>query len=139
MATRKELIKKYDEMAAAYAKHGLAHEAKINKSFSVDLQEMENIFDRVETWAEQRNLHKQFPSNQMLKVMEEVGELAQGLVKGNETQMVDSIGDTIVTLIVLAAQLDYRAEDCLEFAYDEIKDRKGKIVNGSFIKESDLS
>ncbi|WP_244999796.1 PD-(D/E)XK nuclease family protein [Macrococcoides bohemicum] len=51
----------------------------------------------------------------------------------------DGIGDTIVTLIILAQQHGMTIEECLQYAYDEIKGRKGKTINGTFIKESDLS
>lgn len=78
------------------------------------------------------------PTKQMLKLMEEVGELAQGLVKNKHAQVVDSIGDIYVVLTILSMQLDIDLEYCVNVAYKEIEDRKGKMVNGTFIKESDL-
>ncbi len=71
----------------------------------------------------------------MIKVVEEVGELAAALLKNNESGIVDSIGDSFVTLIILSAQLGLDPTQCLNAAYKEIADRKGKTVNGTFIKE----
>lgn len=50
----------------------------------------------------------------------------------------DAIGDTLVTIIVLAHQLDLDVTKCLGVAYEEIKSRKGKMINGTFVKEDDL-
>ena len=89
-------------------------------------------------WAQKRNLiHRDNANKQMLKVMEEVGELAAALAKGKELETVDAIGDSFVTLIILAAQLGYDPELCLEAAYNEIANRKGKTVNGVFLKNDD--
>lgn len=93
---------------------------------------------QIERWAEERNLDTADPTKQMLKLIEEVGELAQGLVKNKHAQVVDSIGDIYVVLTILSMQLDIDLEYCVNVAYKEIEDRKGKMVNGTFIKESDL-
>ncbi|ARD75544.1 MazG-like family protein [Staphylococcus shinii] len=102
---------------------------------------MSNLIDltkKIEQWAEDKELHEADPNKQMLKVVEEIGELSQGLVKGNSEQIKDSIGDAYVTLVILALQLGLPIEDCTAYAYEEIKDRKGEMRNGSFIKEADL-
>ena len=94
------------------------------------------LFLAIEDWAEQRNIIS--PENrgrQALKVMEEVGETMAALARGNHAELKDGIGDSIVTLIILAAQSGFSAHDCLHSAYNEIKDRKGKTVDGVFIKE----
>ena len=67
--------------------------------------------------------------------MEEVGELSSALLKSNKPEQEDAIGDIQVVLIILSAQLgiDYKAS--LESAYEVIKNRKGKTVDGTFIKE----
>lgn len=96
------------------------------------------LTNQIERWAEERNLDTSDPTKQMLKLMEEVGELAQGLVKNKHAQVVDSIGDIYVVLTILSMQLDIDLEYCVNVAYKEIEDRKGKMVNGTFIKESDL-
>lgn len=92
----------------------------------------------IKQWAEDRNLHTADPNKQALKLGEEFGELCQGLAKGNKELVIDSIGDMYIVMTILSMQLGVNIEDCIEVAYDEIKDRKGKMINGVFIKESDL-
>jgi len=72
----------------------------------------------------------------MLKVMEEVGETAGALAKNNTAELKDGIGDSFVTLIILAKQCGFSAEECLQAAYDVIKNRTGKTVNGVFVKDA---
>ena len=87
-------------------------------------------------WANERGLLK--PENhlkQMGKMVSEVGELCDAIIKEDKNGQIDGIGDVLVTLIILANQLGYDIEDCLEVAYTEIKNRKGKNINGTFIKE----
>lgn len=99
----------------------------------------ENLHDAVVRWGYVRNIinvkntHKQF-----MKVTEELGELAEGINKDNQGQIKDSLGDILVTLIILSKDLDVDLLDCLRGAYDVIKDRTGKTVNGVFVKEEDL-
>lgn len=75
---------------------------------------------------------------QFMKVTEELGELAEGINKDKPEQVKDSLGDVLVTLILLAEGLNLNLLDCLNFAWGEIKDRKGEVKDGSFVKESDL-
>lgn len=93
---------------------------------------------KIEQWAKDRNLHTADPSKQVMKLGEEFGELCQAYVKNKESQLKDSIGDMYVVITILSLQLGLDVEDCIQMAYDEIKDRKGKMVNGVFIKEEDL-
>lgn len=89
----------------------------------------------VTNWAEDKDiLHRENSTKQLLKVLEEVGETAGALLKGNETELKDGIGDSFVTLIILAGQLGYTPQECLHQAWDEIKDRTGKTKNGVFVK-----
>jgi NTP pyrophosphatase (non-canonical NTP hydrolase) len=102
------------------------------------MESTDKLIQSVELWADQRGLL--VPENrprQMLKVMEEVGETAAALARGNRRELKDGIGDSIVTLIILAAQSGFTATECLEAAYNEIKGRKGKTVDGVFVKESE--
>ena len=92
----------------------------------------------IEHWATVRGLDVADPNKQMLKLMEEVGELAEGLAKDNRYQVIDSIGDVYVVLTILSMQLNLDVKGCVLKAYEEIKDRKGKMVNGVYVKESDL-
>src|SRR5699024_9422429 len=99
---------------------------------------LNELTQKIEQWAIDKGLDEAQPEKQMLKLVEEVGELAQGLAKGNLDLVVDSIGDVYVVLKVLSMQLDLNLSDCVSEAYDEIKDRKGKMVDGVFVKEEDL-
>lgn len=88
-------------------------------------------------WAHIRGLLK--PENdlkQFAKLISEAGELGDALIKNDEREIMDGIGDTLVCLIILSAQRGYDIEDCLDFAYKEIENRKGKTINGTFIKEA---
>lgn len=75
---------------------------------------------------------------QFMKVTEELGELAEGINKDKPEQVKDSLGDVLVTLILLAEDLGLNLLDCLNSAWNEIKDRKGEVKDGSFVKEEDL-
>jgi len=99
---------------------------------------MDNLIKNIETWSISRGLHKSDSSKQYLKVAEEVGEVASALARGQVEELKDGIGDVIVTLIILAQQHELTLEECLDHAYNEIKDREGKMVNGVFIKKGDL-
>ena len=154
---------------------------------------MQELTSKIEQWADERQLLTADPVKQMLKLFEEVGEIASGLARGNSDEVKDGIGDTKVVLTILKKQienvgideadgalddllwlimsvglmaegvirgregsvLDYiedaehklsnlatsagtNIEECTTLAYDEIKDRKGKMLNGVFVKEADL-
>jgi len=71
----------------------------------------------------------------MGKMVSEVGELCDAIIKDDKNGQIDGIGDVLVTLIILSHQLGYDVEDCLMVAYNEIKNRKGETINGTFIKE----
>lgn len=99
---------------------------------------LDNLFGLIKDWAVERGLDKADPYKQMLKLMEEVGELAQGMAKGKQEQIEDSIGDIVVVLIVLSLQMNLSLKDCVELAYQEIKNRKGRMINGVFVKEFEI-
>ena len=86
-------------------------------------------------WAKQRELlSPENAKSQYLKFIEESGELARGILKADATETEDAFGDVLVTLIILAEQLGYNLERCLQTAYNEIKSREGKTIGGTFIK-----
>jgi NTP pyrophosphatase (non-canonical NTP hydrolase) len=94
---------------------------------------------KVIDWANERNLiHEENAKTQFIKLIEEVGEMGKSLLKNNKEQLKDDFGDVQIVLIILAEQLGIDLDECLELAYNEIKDRKGKMIGGSFVKESDL-
>lgn len=103
------------------------------------MKDLNKLTYLISQWATERKLDEAQPEKQMLKLIEEVGELAQGLAKANLDQVIDSIGDVYVVLTILAMQIDLDIKECIEQAYEEIKNRKGKTVNGVFIKEEDLN
>ena len=96
------------------------------------------VFKSIEQWASDRNLIEgSSPQAQFVKLAEEFGELAEGIAKGRNALVLDSIGDMIVVLTVIAKQYNTSIEECSNLAYAEIKDRKGRMIDGIFIKESD--
>jgi len=100
------------------------------------MKQFDELILQVGNWAYDKGLVKrENASKQMIKVMEEVGETAGALLKGNETELKDGIGDSFVTLIILAEQLGYTPQECLEAAWEEIKNRKGETKDGVFVKD----
>lgn len=97
----------------------------------------EQLTLRLNEWRKQRNLAD--PKAQTMKVMEEVGELSAAINKQNREKLIDSLGDTLVTVILLAQMEGLDPTKCLESAWQVIADRKGKTVNGSFVKSEDLT
>ena len=96
-------------------------------------------FDAVIAWAEDRDLIAgSTPQAQFCKLIEEVGELAEAISKSRAAQVPDAIGDTLVVLTILAAQHGLTPEYCLETAWEQIKDRRGRLIGGTFVKEEDL-
>ena len=102
-----------------------------------------DLVAKINEWAISHGLDKGNPKIEWMKVTEEVGEIRDVFLKPNdfddpELALKDAIGDSIVTLVVLCLQLGYDVEECLKIAYNNIKERKGKMVNGTFVKEEDL-
>lgn len=99
-------------------------------------RELKMIFPLIRQWANDRNLiNGAAPKDQMLKLSEEMGELSKAVGKTDTPEIIDGIGDCVVVLTILAAQYDLDIEDCINSAYNEIKDRKGRMINGLFVKE----
>ena len=93
-------------------------------------------FDLIREWAEDRGLYaKGDPKTQALKLVEEVGETCRAIIKEDYEEVIDGIGDCVVVLTNLAELMDVSIEDCIAAAYDEIKDRTGKMNNGTFKKD----
>jgi NTP pyrophosphatase (non-canonical NTP hydrolase) len=97
---------------------------------------MDELIQNVINWAEDKNIDNYDNRQaQMIKVIEEVGETASAILKDDIDAVADGIGDSLVTLIILSIQMGYHPEYCLNKAWEEIKDRKGKTINGTFIKD----
>ena len=93
-------------------------------------------FDLIREWAETRGLYNEGdPKTQTLKLMEEAGEICRAVLKKDEPEIIDGIGDCVVVLTNLAHLCDTSIEECIEAAYSEIKGRSGKMVNGTFKKD----
>jgi NTP pyrophosphatase (non-canonical NTP hydrolase) len=97
---------------------------------------MNELIKKVAQWHHDRNLIEgASDKDQFCKLIQEAGELSDNICKGKDVS--DDIGDMIVVLINIAERNNLTLEECLERAWDDIKDRKGKMVDGIFIKEGD--
>lgn len=92
--------------------------------------------DRIRGWAEARNLIRGSDvKSQFVKLMEEAGELAQAIAKQKDDEFADALGDMFVVMTILADQKGLQIEECIAGAWDEIKDRRGKLIDGVWVKE----
>lgn len=100
--------------------------------------QLTNEFEPIRTWARERNLYeKGDPKTQCLKLQEEVGELSKAILKNDAYEFVDAIGDCVVVLTNLAALNGMQIEYCINSAYNVISKRKGKMQNGTFVKDAE--
>jgi len=96
-------------------------------------QELEAL---VIAWATQKGiLEKGTPKGQALKTWEETDELIQAIEDNNPEEIVDALGDILVTIIIQAEMQGLSLTECLESAYNVIAKRTGKMVDGQFIKD----
>jgi NTP pyrophosphatase (non-canonical NTP hydrolase) len=92
--------------------------------------------DAVWGWATERNLiDGSTIEGQLDKLCEEMQELRDAIAKHDSRETQDAIGDCVVVLTVICEKLNLSLRRCMSAAFDEIKDRKGKMVNGQFVKE----
>lgn len=99
----------------------------------------EGLSENINKWAIERGLDKSDAKAQLLKLQEEVGELVSGHLKDNKDVIKDSLGDIQVVLIIYCLQNGLNYKECLEDAYNVIKNRKGKLSDtGAFVKEEDI-
>ncbi len=88
-------------------------------------------------WAIDRELFKQSgPRNQLVKLHEEFTELSTAIDSNNRDDVIDAIGDMMVVLTMISHMYYTNLTACYNSAYEEIKDRKGKMINGLFVKEN---
>ena len=98
---------------------------------------MQELINKIEQWAEDRNLiNGSDAKNQFHKLIQECGELSDSICKQKDAS--DDIGDIFVVLVIMCKQLGLDFNECVQVAYNDIKDRKGKMIDGVFVKESDL-
>jgi len=121
----KKLFANQDEMIDYYSK----------KAIDCDNCE-ESLFDCIRAWANERGLYdKGDPRTQYIKLMEETGEIGRAILKNDTDEIIDGIGDAVVVLTNLAELVGVPIEECMQTAYDVISKRKGKMINGTFVKE----
>ena len=93
------------------------------------------LIDQVKQWFLDRNMQELNGIGQLEKLKEEVDELVDARLKDDRPEEIDAVGDILVVLIGYCMQRDLDIFECLQVAYDEIKERKGRVINGVFIKE----
>ena len=94
------------------------------------------IFECIREWADERGLYdKGDPKTQYIKLMEEAGETGKAILNNDMPEIIDGIGDMVVVLTNLAELAGTSIEECISAAYKEIALRKGKMINGTFVKD----
>jgi NTP pyrophosphatase (non-canonical NTP hydrolase) len=114
------------------------YEAFFNQDHNPPKQvNLTNYFPLIRDWAQERGIYDKGNSHtQYVKLMEEAGELAEALLKRDAYEIKDAIGDMVVVLTNLAELEGMQIESCIESAYQEIANRKGKMENGTFVKQT---
>ena len=94
------------------------------------------MFSRIREWAQDRGLYDEGNAHtQYVKLQEEAGELAKALLKNDKPEIIDAIGDMVVVLTNLSHMQGVTIEECIDSAYKVISKRKGKMINGTFVKD----
>jgi len=136
----KERCYVYNKAFARWFDNNDAHETRTG-GIMMDYRENgidmpKSHFDLIRKWASERGLYTQGdPKTQALKLVEEVGETCRAILKDNHKETIDGIGDCVVVLTNLAELCGTDIEHCITAAYDEIKNRTGKMDNGTFKKD----
>ncbi len=109
------------------------------------MKKFEELSSRVLIWANERGIFDNSEDlnekwmyralAQLDKTQEELNETIEAVKQGDEAEIRDGIGDILVTIIIAAKMLGEQPETCLEAAYNEIKNRTGKMVDGKFVKD----
>ena len=109
----------------------------IEEAFTPQAKEQPNVYDLIRQWADERGLYRNGDTKtQFAKLQEEAGELARAILKNDREEFIDAIGDMMVVLTNLAALEGLKVEDCVVSAYQVIEKRTGKMINGSFVKDT---
>lgn len=96
-----------------------------------------DLFDKIRAWADTRGiLAPEGVNRQVVKLLEELGETVKAIIQDDKPEIIDGLGDVVVVLTILAKQLGYNLEDCVEASYKVIENRTGKTVNGVFVKDN---
>ena len=111
-------------------------EARMQQLLNSRRLDLNSLVEKVKGWHHERNLIQgSTDKDQTLKLLQELGELSDSVCKGNDIR--DDIGDMLVVMINIIERNNLTLEDCLEKAWDDIKDRKGRMVDGVFVKSED--
>lgn len=122
----------YNKAMAAAAEFQTVKPATKEKLYSHQDQ-----FELIREWAKERGLYdKGDIKTQLIKLYEESGELSQAILKDDKAGIIDAIGDSVVVLTNLAHLVGTNIEDCIQSAYDEISNRTGRMINGTFVKDA---
>ena len=90
----------------------------------------------VEEWAQEKGImYKANPMAQALKTLEECTELCTAINNKDREEIIDAMGDIMVTLVIQAKIQNVSLESCLETAYKVISKQRGRMINGTFIKD----
>lgn len=109
---------------------------KIEKGLR-ELKTLEDYEEAIVRWHHDRNLIEgSTDKDQLAKLIQEMGELSDDICKGRDVS--DDVGDMIVVLLNIVERNGLTLEKCMARAWDDIKDRKGRMVDGVFVKEEDL-
>ena len=123
----------YNKAFVRYFDNNDAHETRTGGIMS---DRKVSQFDLIRLWANDRGLYNGGdPKTQALKLVEEVGETCRAILKEDAKQIIDGIGDCVVVLVNLAELTGTPIEKCIDAAYNEIKNRTGKMSNGTFKKD----
>ena len=98
---------------------------------------LKDEFEPIRQWATDKGIYESGdPKTQTLKLLEEAGELAKAIIHKDEAEIKDAIGDCVVVLVSIAKLSNLDFEDCINSAYKVIESRKGKMSNGTFVKNA---
>ena len=115
----------------------MLNEVLNNKQQQEEVDPNMNVYDLIRDWASNKGIYTSGDSKtQYVKLMEESGELARAILKRDKPEIKDAIGDMVVVLTNLAYLEGFDIEDCITSAYDVIKNRTGKMENGTFVKST---
>lgn len=113
------------------------HEAFMAEPAYPNTTKQVSIFELIREWADERGITKNGDvKTQYIKLLEETGELAEAILKDNQADIIDAIGDAVVVLTNLATLAGVNIEHCIDSAYGEISNRTGSMINGTFVKDT---
>ena len=127
----------YNKSLAAFDEEAMTEKEFVAKNPIVNAApgRVEARYNAIRSWASERGLYESGDQKtQLVKLVEEQGELAKAILKNDYNEIRDGIGDMIVVLTNLAFLSGMKVEECIDAAYNEIKDRQGGMINGTFVK-----